>query len=241
MRQGARQLNRSKRLHSLIKAMLAVTLAALPTPTIAADEGTREFRQTKRAIATIEGATDCMLRRNAGQVHAFMATVPGSREEYRISHYMYDRMGHCLSGTVWMSGALIRGVIAELLFNERFPPSTDRPGEVPAANEFGPLSEAMEIGSEYIAGYTFARCLTMAELETVRALVRSPAASVEETRQFAALRPAMSDCVTEGATFSTDRLTLRALLAQAVYQYSRTRDFPITATASQAQTLETAE
>ena len=202
----------------------AALLASAPTAAAAKPGDNARRNDNKLAYEAMDGAFVCMMKRNPGQVRAYLASVPGSDLERRIGWYLYRRLGECLVKATFVrfNGVMGRGVAAERLLATDFPAAG--PLRMPvAAEDFGPLSGPMKLEPEIASGYAFARCVVMADPAGVGAVLRTPRGSPAEATAMHALRPNFPACVVRGATFSIDRWTLRPFLAEALYQVHRAR------------------
>lgn len=207
-------------------ASVVATLALVAQPESAAAKPGDDARRAdnKLAYEAMDGAFGCMMKRNPGQVRAYLAAVPGSSLEQRIGWYLYRRVGGCLVKATYVrfNGVMGRGVAAERLLAVDFPSAG--PLQAPVGEgEFGPLSGPMKVEPEIASGYAFARCVVMADPAGVGRVLRTPRGSPAEVAAMRALNPAFPACVVAGATFSIDRWTLRPFLAEAVYQVHRAR------------------
>ena len=212
------------RRRSAASLVAALVLAAQPAA-LAAKAGDKARRaDNKLAYEAMDGAFVCMMKRNPGQVRAYLASVPGSERERTIGWYLYRRVGECLTRASWVrfNGVMGRGVAAERLLAVDFPAAALAQGPV-GEGEFGPLSEPMKLEPEIASGYAFAKCVTMADPAGVGRVLRSARGSAAEGAAMRALQPSFPACVVAGATFSIARWTLRPFLAEAVYQVHRAR------------------
>lgn len=202
----------------------AALLAAQPA-SLAAKAGDNARRaDNKLAYEAMDEAFVCMMKRNPGQVRAYLASVPGSDRERTIGWYLYRRVGDCLAGATWVrfNAVMGRGVAAERLMAVDFPAAAPLRGPV-GEGEFGPLSEPMKLEPEIASGYAFGRCVVMADPAGVDRVLHTPRGSRAEGIAMRALSPSFPACVIAGATFSIDRWTLRPFLAEALYQVHRSR------------------
>lgn len=215
-----------------IPARLAVSAGALllglQPAAVAAKAGDDARRaDNKLAYEAMDGAFGCMMKRNPGQVRAYLAAVPGSDLERRIGWYLYRRVGECLSRASWVrfNGVMGRGVAAERVLAADF--ASAGPLQSPVGEgEFGPLSQPMKLEPQIASGYAFARCVVMADPAGAGRVLRTDRGSRAEAAAMRALDPSFPACVVVGATFSIDRWTLRPFLAEAVYQVHRARGGP---------------
>lgn len=202
----------------------ALFLAAQPAA-VAAKAGDKARRaDNKLAYEAMDGAFACLMKRNPGQVRAYLAAVPGSDRERTIGWYLYRRLGECLVRATYVrfNGVMGRGVAAERLLATDF--ATAGPVSLPVGEgEFGPLSQPMKLEPEIASGYAFAKCVAMADPAGVGRVLRTIRGSPAEQAAMKALNPRFPACVVAGATFSIDRWTLRPFLAEALYQIHRAR------------------
>jgi hypothetical protein len=212
----------SLRAAASLAALIALT--AQPAPVAAKPGDNARRADNKLAYEAMDGAFVCMMKRNPGQVRAYLAAVPGSDKEQRIGWYLYRRVGECLARATWVrfNGVMGRGVAAERLLAVDFPAAAPLQGPV-GEGEFGPLSQPMKLEPEIASGYAFARCVTIADPAGVDRVLRTPRGSRAEQAAMKALDPSFPACVVAGATFSIDRWTLRPFLAEALYQVHRAR------------------
>ncbi len=212
----------SLRAAASLAALLALTAQPIPVAAKPGDNARRA--DNKLAYEAMDGAFVCMMKRNPGQVRAYLAAVPGSDKEQRIGWYLYRRVGDCLARATWVrfNGVMGRGVAAERLLAVDFPGAAPLQGPV-GEGEFGPLSGPMKLEPEIASGYAFARCVIIADPAGVDRVFRTPRGSRAEQVAITALDPSFPACVVAGATFSIDRWTLRPFLAEALYQVHRAR------------------
>ena len=204
--------------------LAALCLASLPSA-VAAKPGDNARRNDNRlAHEAMADAFVCMMKRNPGRVRAYLGTAPGSDAEWTVGNYLYNQLGSCLSRATYVgfNQALGRGLAAERLLAVDFPGAPPPAGPI-APEEFGPLSRVEKVDAKLASGYIFARCVVMADPVGVSAVVATPRGSAAEGAALRALGPSFSSCVVAGATFATDRWTLRPFLAEALYQVYRTR------------------
>ncbi|HEX6376051.1 MAG TPA: hypothetical protein VFZ91_10065 [Allosphingosinicella sp.] len=203
---------------------VAALLAAQPG-SVAAKPGDNARRaDNKLAYEAMDEAFICMMKRNPGQVRAYLASVPGSDRERTIGWYLYRRLGDCLVRATYVrfNGVMARGVAAERLLATDFA-TADALQEPVGADEFGPLSEAMKLEPQIASGYAFARCVAMADPAGVGRVLSTARGSTAEQAAMQVLKLRFPPCVVAGATFSIDRWTLRPFLAEALYQVYRAR------------------
>ena len=120
------------------------------------------------------------------------------------------------------NAALVRGAVAEALYESRFP--TAQPAQTPplavqplfrpdqAANR----SEAASL----VPAFGLAECTSASQSGLVRALLATEPGGPEARAAFAALNPAFSACVTGGGQIAVDGRTLRGMLAETLYRWS---------------------
>ena len=215
----------SRRTAALRFVPLALLAVALAGPPANAAPRRAVIKDTELAIAATDGAVQCMMKRNPGQVRAYLGTTPGSDAEDRIAAYLFRRMGECLTRATFvrMNEAMARGIAAERLLAIDFgSPAAAGPAAV-GPDSFGPLSRPLDVDPEIGAGYSLARCAVVNDSAAVAAVIAAPRGSAAETAAFRSLGPALRNCVVAGATLKTNRWTLRPFLAEALYQLYRAR------------------
>jgi hypothetical protein len=213
---------RSRGMKTALALFILLCASAAPAKPATASER----KDTAKAVETMDRAVACLFKRNPGRVRAYLASVPGSREEAIIASYFFHQLGWCLSGGVtrlWINGSMARGIAAEHVLVADFPGEPRAMATAFDNQSFGPLSKPLEVTPEIAAAYDLARCAVQRDMAGVARLIGTRRGSAAEGDSVRVLTPTLSACVVAGATFSTDRDSLRAFLAEALYQVVRAR------------------
>jgi len=163
-------------------AQIAPGQSGSSTTTVIEDDG--EAWRTLVAFGT------CYAARNSANAFALIATEPGSREEARTYRRLFSRdTQSCLGGNteLQMPPAMVRGAIAEGLYERGVAPPPDLVQAPPQAGSVRTLSEA-------------ARCYAAAHRDRVHALAADTrAGSRQEHAALSAMAPDFFRCVPDTA------------------------------------------
>jgi hypothetical protein len=220
-----------------VKAAALVLLLLLPAPA-AAQYGSQvpppppepRGRQAPAEPATPAAAADlqrgaaCQVERGAASVETLLATAPFSAEERTEAVRVLRLIQRCLRSSVAIStsAVLLRGVIAEVLYESRFataqaalaPPVSARP------LFRAELATTRADAATLAPAYALAECTAARHGELVRGLLATEPGSAEAQSTFQALNPAFVSCVTGDTRFNVDGRTLRGILAEMLYRWS---------------------
>lgn len=178
----------------------------------------------QRGALLLRHIGSCVYSKDPGAARALLRFVPGSKDEDRWVSAWQSRLDQCVNGD---SEGLrfvtfnLRGAVAEGIFLAKFPTDPVE-GTVPADRSDLPATwlEAYRkdpsIGPA-LAMHQLAACVVRAAPAEASRLMRTNPGSAEEAGSFAALAPRFGPCVNRGQTFSSDKTTLRALIAEALY------------------------
>jgi hypothetical protein len=178
----------------------------------------------QRGALLLRHIGSCVYEKDPGAARALLRYVPGSKDEARWVGSWQSRLDQCVNGdaeALRFVTFTLRGAVAEGIFLAKFP--TD-PVEAPAAADRPAIPASwMEayrkdpsIGP-ILATHQLAACVVRAAPAETSRLVRTAPGSAEESASFGAIAPHFGPCVNQGQTFSSDRTTLRALIAEALY------------------------
>ena len=172
-----------------------------------------------RALQVIRQSSRCIVERHRGASESLVMSVPDTDAEARIMWGpIRSRLDQCSHMGVAVSGVILRGSIAEALYESAF--------SAPAAGE-----EAVAVAPiQWPAGhatapqlapvYGLGRCVVAADPRLVHRLLATEPFSDAETAILNALQPLLAPCLDAGSTFETNRETLRAVLAESLYKWA---------------------
>ncbi len=221
---------------SLCRLLAIAALAALPAP-LAAQYGqpsaprqdvprpdsSAEAPEPASPAEVLRGAV-CQVGRDAASVEPLLAAAPYSREERNQAMRILRQVQRCLRSRDPMatSAALLRGAVAEALYESRF--AAAQPAQSPALAVQPLLRPEAALDRDEAAtlapAFALAQCTAGGHGELVRGLLATEPGGPEAEAAFAALNPALGACVTAGARISVDGRTFRGMLAESLYRWS---------------------
>ncbi|MEA3039410.1 MAG: hypothetical protein QOE79_1923 [Sphingomonadales bacterium] len=237
-------LVRSARLPLLLLAPLfPLTLAAAPpasgpAPATHVPLGSRlpvpdwdepETADQAKANEVLKTFADCVVKTKPSQAYALLMTPPDSPQQTRAVSAIVGKYNSCLKyeGQMELSPILFRGAIAESLWRATAAGRTLVPAEA-SPRDSERFEAALRAGSPTVArssewpalllGRWMAFCAVRADPAAVDRLLWTGLGTAEELAALNALRPALAACLTRNQTIQTNRITTRALLAEALYQ-----------------------
>ncbi|MEA3039411.1 MAG: hypothetical protein QOE79_1924 [Sphingomonadales bacterium] len=161
----------------------------------------------------------CIAERAATASEKLLASIPESRGEAGIVYGpIGGRLAQCAGSGVEVTNALLRGAIAQALYDRRYAgiapppapiavPPIDWSGNNPAAASLAPV-------------YDLGRCAVATDPPAVRRLAATQPSSAAEGAVLGELMPKLKPCLDRGITFTTNRETLRAILIESLYKWS---------------------
>ena len=176
------------------------------------------------AVSDLHRGAACQVGREAASVEPMLATAPYSADERTEAVRVLRLLQRCLRLTapISTSTAVLRGVIAEALYESRF--------ATPQAARAPPLSAKPLLQVELATtradaatlapAYALAECTAARHGEPVRALLATEPGSAAAEAAFQALNPAFVSCVTGDTRLNVDGRTLRGMLAEMLYRWS---------------------
>jgi len=182
---------------------------------------TLEGNQTVR---TLRAFGYCLVRARASASEALMASRPGSAEESAAMTALSEGDDHpCLYQATRMvirSRPLIRGIVAEFLYNRDNPGSRNH---APRAFDrpFDPAAPGWRETPDGALGRWLAACAVHRGPGHARQMIRFNHDSPGETRALRAIRPALLHCLPQGRSLQVSRHVIRAMLAEALLDFSR--------------------
>lgn len=172
---------------------------------------------------------ECIAKRKEGGVRALLETMPASIAERTAVRKLMVRSTSCLTGASQMElvAFAFRGAVAEALYRKQIP---DRPTlqPIPMAETYASLTERLSAASatpvdeeqqSTIAAMWVAYCSVHEDPKAVDELIRTVPGSDAEAAALSELRSTVSGCLFQDQRGEFTRLTLRTLLAEALYQF----------------------
>ena len=163
----------------------------------------------------------CIAPRAQRLATKLLASQPVSKAERDAARHLTDNGEPCLTfGTIGQPTILLRGAVAEGMLSGPMAGAPLRPA--PATPVWATVDTSVAEGyrKSNEESYGFARCVVMAQPGGVRTLIDAKPDSPEERAAFDGLKPALAPCHTGVEGMRLDRPTLRALLAEGLYQLS---------------------
>lgn len=159
------------------------------------------------------------MERNRGASENLVFAVPESEDDFRlINGPIRNRLDQCAGSWIELSSLLLRGMIAEALYEADFP-AAPNPAE-PVAVEPLAWPRGHDTAPQLAPVYELGRCLVAANPGRVHHLLASEPFSAEERQQLRALTPLLAPCLNSGSSVETNRETLRAVLAESLYRWA---------------------
>jgi hypothetical protein len=223
----------------LVSLSLAAAPPAPPAPATHVPLGSRlpvpdwdqpDTADQSKAHEVLKTFSDCIVKTKPAQAQALLMTLPDSPQQARLVSEIVGKFSSCLKyeGRMELSTTLFRGAIAESLWRATAATRTSPPRAEP--NPIGyERFEATLRGANPRAtrdpdwpglalGRWMAFCAARADPAGVDRLLSTGLGTAEELAALNALRPALATCLTRDQTIRTNRITTRALLAEALYQ-----------------------
>jgi hypothetical protein len=214
------------------RALLPIALfsaaAASQTTAIDPNAGKPMFEDNPdsrlRGALLLRHMGSCLYGKERGTARALLRTVPGSKDEERSVAGMRSRLEQCVNGdarAIQFTAFILRGAVAEGIFLAMYP--TDPLGTSAAVDRPDlPTSWVQAYGKNpsigpILALHQLAACVVRAAPAETSRLMRTTPGSAEESAGFQAVAPHFTPCVNQGRSFSSDKTTLRALIAEALY------------------------
>src|SRR4051812_6573810 len=207
--------------------LLALTLAAPAAPAAAQSgvevNGTDAMRSAysgPKTLPLLYRLGRCIAERAGSASEKLLASIPESRDEARIVYGpIAARLAQCAGNGVEVTNALLRGAIAQALYDRHFgagvvPAGT--PVALPPLDWSGNGASAASLVPEYDLG----RLAVATDPQAARRLAATQPASADEGARLGELMPKLKPCLDRGITFTTNRETLRAILVESLYKWS---------------------
>ncbi|MEA2999034.1 MAG: hypothetical protein QOK17_867 [Sphingomonadales bacterium] len=162
----------------------------------------------------------CIAERAGTASEKLLASIPESRDEAGIVYGpIAARLAQCAGSGVEVTNALLRGAIAQALYDKHFGAGiapAAAPIAVPPLDWSGNSATAATLAPVYDLG----RCAVATDPQGVQRLAATQPASADEGARLGELMPKLKPCLDRGITFTTNRETLRAILIESLYKWS---------------------
>ena len=166
-------------------------------------------------------AAACLVGRDANAGSALLAAAPFSADERQEAVRTLRAAERCVGSRARLatSPMLLRGALAEALYEARFPQPP--PARTPPLRALASLpADAAAARQDIAPAFALADCAAGRGGETVRALLAAEPDTDAEGVALQALNPVFAACVAPGTSLSVDRAGLRSLLAQSLYRWA---------------------
>ena len=217
-------------LAALVLAGAHHAVAQIPTSThdrltTPIDPRASEIARTDRVFRE---TVECTIGRQTSRSRNLLDTVPGTHSEGTILSSFQSRLDSCYNAyrnqgrSLGFYANLLRGTIAEHFYR------VEVPNGLSAARDIAPELTAAWTRPRLVDGETtqtemvhsMARCVTVRQPETVRAMLAAEPLSSGEREAIRALQPDLGACLDTGVSFEASRQAIRGLLAEAALHYA---------------------
>jgi hypothetical protein len=178
---------------------------------------------------------ECAERNVPGMVNAYIATMPGSREEDRIYTVLEDRLRRCILpkfGGLSFGGESLRAALAGAVYRHEFPadPDFSRAGETSLPSAWTDFVKSAtnnrrdyynDAARRLILLQDVGDCLVDANAPAASRLIRSLPTSAGERAAFNELGSKVGPCLPNGVTFRVGAGPLRAYVAEGLLRKAR--------------------
>ena len=200
-------------------AVAATSLADPPAVGVNPTDTMRSAYSGRNSVAVMRRSIQCVVQRARRSAETLLRTISDTNAEYRLIYGpIASRLDQCSHMGVEVSNILLRGAIAEALFRVEFSSRLPqaRGAEVMPIRWPPGHANAADLGPVYELG----RCVVAQNPRRIHELLKTEPYSPDERSRFSELGPRLQGCLDAGATFSTNCETIRAVLAEALYQWA---------------------
>lgn len=198
---------------TLIALAVAAALQGAPAPSAA---------DTAKLMKGMHSFSVCVAKDRANS-NRLLGTMPGSAEEANVL-VQFMSEGCPEFGDLTIEPALLRGTMAEALFERDFSSIGGKPKNPVAALFAIPAMEAFTqlapIAKLKVALLGFADCVVAAVPKETVKMLRTDPGGADERAAFTAIAPALGPCLNDGVKIEFNRTQLRGALAEAAYRAS---------------------
>jgi hypothetical protein len=172
----------------------------------------------------------CIIRRDPEGAARLMETTPESDEQRDAVAALIGPHDSCLyARSMRVSVVLFRGAAAERFLRLQDPPVTVLPSPAQLEDYAAFSSRLAAVDSDglddddraNIVGRWLARCIAHERPDVIRAVLATRSMSEEEQEALNAAELVFSACLMEGQTLNVHQLTIRGLLAEALYHRTK--------------------
>lgn len=180
----------------------------------------------KESVRVLHDFARCIVGRKASDARALLVSPPESKEQQRAGARMVGRPTTCLKNArkMTLKASLFRGAIAEALYagSALHDPMPDTKAPIGfeafttklAAHDADGLDEE---DKGLLVGRWVAYCAVHEGGGLVRSLLQTTPMTPEEAAGMRELNKVFSSCLPDGRSLTVNMLTMRALLAEALY------------------------
>lgn len=179
-----------------------------------------------RSIRVLRTFAECVVATKPERAADLIRSLPESQEQAVAARAIIGRESRCIAiDRMALSATLFRGAIAEALMAAPHV-SWRTVGATPHPDTFDTFYARLQaadvdgLDEKEIALVTarwFARCVAREQPVFVRSLLRTEPFSERESALLGEAGVAFSSCLPQGRTLTVNRLTMRGLLAEALY------------------------
>ena len=181
--------------------------------------------EVARMDAALRATVSCVFKREPSRVRAMLKTAPGSKQEASRLISFEPALYRCNESLqkISFSRSLLRGVFAEIVYDDEFPTGFATETPWPADKAFAWSEPRLRQGGDQQLEllHSAARCIVAARPVMIRDLLASEPLSETEREAMRAISEPLGPCLFKGIRFTASRQSLRGLLAEAAREYGR--------------------
>ena len=179
----------------------------------------------REAVDVMRRFASCIVRTQRTRAERLLRTLPQSTDQVAVVRELVGRPTECLSArSMRLSEILFRGAIAEVFLRETvltgLTADPQPPGDYRA---FAARLEAADVNGvddedrAAIVGRWLGQCVASERPDLIRDVLEVSPGSRDEQQALRAAETALSGCLLQGQVLNVHQLTMRALLAEALY------------------------
>ena len=173
-----------------------------------------------KAMGRLVEVARCVVGRARGASEKLLEATPESSAEASIRWGpIKARLDQCSQMYMAATGVVLRGALAQVLYEDRFGPNPPALAGAAAPPPFDWPAKG-QTAAQLATIYDFAGCVVAADPAGARNLVLAIPGSDDESTALNALRPRFAPCLVKDVTFNTNRETLRAVITESLYRWS---------------------
>jgi hypothetical protein len=190
---------------TILPLVAAALLAVVPGPAAAA-----------RNSPAIYEAGRCLVDHDRRGANRLMATLPLDDSAADLSR-LSGRAADCAARLTGAPAMQVRGALAQAMFMRDFGSIRRQPDPLSAFINLNLPVQTSPAGSRAVELYRWADCVARNDSEGTERLLRTEAASADETAAIDGLRNYMAACMPTGAQLEVRLWELRSVIAQSAY------------------------